>query len=113
MTAAAIPSVTTTTSAPVSASSSSVNIELVTPYNPNTQTNLARQVMCLGDPENGNMIADVIGNRSPGVNDNALVTMLKAGSPDIQTTNELLASILLELKQLNANLGSAPTTDSY
>lgn len=113
MTAAAIPAVVTTTSAPVSASSTSVNIELVTPYNSNAQANLARQVMCIGDPENGNMIADVIGTRVPGANDFALVTALKPGSPDIQTTNELLASILLELKQLNANLCASPTSDSY
>jgi hypothetical protein len=113
MTAQAISTSVTPATAPVSASTSTVNVELATVFNPTANANTSRQVMCVGDPADGTKIADVVGNRPASPNDSGLVVALKPGAPDLNAISDLLSLILQELQALNANLQGARSDTTY
>lgn len=103
MTAAATPTSVAQTTAPVSASTSVVNIELAQVYNSVLAATTSRQVMALGDPSNGNAIAKVVTSPLSG-SEPALAVALAPNSADMMSIKDTLMMILIELKSLNQNL---------
>jgi hypothetical protein len=97
MTAQAYPQIITESTAPVSASASTVNIDLALLTSPALNLTVARQIMAIGDPDNPSLVADVVNHPCSG-SEAALVTTLAPGSPDLRTIHDLLTLILMELR---------------
>ena len=110
MTASITSPTSTTTTAPVSSSSTTVSIDLASVFNTVTQATVARQVQTIGDPQDYNQIARVTRRPLTG-SEPALAVALAPNSTDLNAIMDLLGLILIELKSLNSTLNGI-TTDS-